>query len=115
MKFLIWLGCFLVYMIVNALLHPLGIRLGWLFGLVFAVWIPSFLCKKWDIRTVQKEAFAQGMSIRQYIDSIVPPSLISAFEVQKGNRVALKANLKRCVEENAITKPDSVVLFEMCK
>lgn len=115
MKVLIWIGSFIVYLIINILLHPFGVRLGYLFGLAFAVLIPLFLCKKWDIRVIEKEAHSKGMSIYQYISSIVPPSLMTACEAYKGNHPALKETLKRCVEENAISKPVSKVLFEMFK
>ena len=115
MKALIWIGSFLVYLIINALLHPFGVRLGYILTLAFAIWIPKVLCRKWDVKVVQKEAYVKGMSIYQYVSSIVPPSLITACETRKGNRKALKENLKMCVEENAITKRTSVVLFEMFK
>lgn len=115
MKVLIWIGSFVVYLLINMLLHPLGVRLGYLFTFAFAIWIPQILCRKWDVKVVQKEAYAKGMSIYQYVSSIVPPSLMTACEARKGNRKALKENLKMCVEENAITKRISNVLFEMFK
>lgn len=115
MKILIWLGSFLAYLIINMLLHPLGVRLGYIFGLAFAVWIPIFLCKKWDIRTVLKEAHAKGMSGRQYVESQVPPSIITLCEANKGNPVTLKAELKKCVAEGAVSKRISYCLIDMYK
>lgn len=115
MKTLIWVGCFLGALIIDILLFPLGVRMGLLPVWAVVIFFPKVLCRKWDVRVVRKAAFAKGMSIRQYVTSIAPPSLIFACEAHKGDRAALKKTLKICVEEDAITKEISSVLFEMYK
>lgn len=115
MKALIWIACSLGLFLINLLLFPFGVRLGYLPVYLILVFLPRYLCKKWDIRVIEKEAHSKGMSIRQYVASIVPPSLMTTCESLKGNSSELKKNLKWYIEEKVITKRISVVLFEMYK
>lgn len=122
MKFLIWIGGYLlmtlVYVLTYGIFASAGAFILWLEAIVYlSVWIivSKKLCKNWDIRVVEKEAHSKGLSIRQYIVSIVPPSLIYTCEKLKDNLPALKDNLKKCVEANTIPKRISVVLLEMYK
>ena len=116
MKVLIWIGCILTYIITTISFLLLGFRLGYILTLaILCCYLPDFLCKKWDIRVIKKEASAKGMSINQYVESIVSPSLIASCEKYKYKSTPLRDNLRQCVKEKTITKPMSVVLFEMYK
>ena len=117
-KVLISIGCILVYvLIVTTIENEFRFILGALPTMVLfgsMLWLESFLHKKSDIKKVEKEAYAKGMSIRQYVTSIAPPSLITFCEEHKGEP-CLGNNLKRCVEEDVIPKHIAVVLLEMYK
>jgi hypothetical protein len=115
MKVLIWIGCFLVYIAINIILHPLGFRLGYGLTLVLVTLLPIFLCKKWDVRVVEKEAHNNGVSVREYVRSKVPPSLMDFCEANKGNRSTLKKTLKNYITNNVISKPIANCLYAMYK
>ena len=83
--------------------------------ILFILGLVSPLRKKSEIKKVEKEAYSKGMSIRQYVTSVVPSSLITFCEVHKGESSVLKKNLKSYIEENVITKRIAVVLLEMYK
>ncbi len=98
--------------------------------LEFGIRIWSALCnkhilttlsvRKLDIKTVEKEAYAKGMSIMQYVTSVVPPSLIIFCEAHKGEPSAIKKNVKMLNDEqesyeDKIPKRILVVLLEMYK
>lgn len=118
-KALIWIGCFVGAILINVLLHPLGLRLGYIALPAIIIWLPQFLCKKLDIKRVEKEAYLKGMSIRQYVASVVPSSLMDFCEANKGNKKLIKENIKRFQEaqdaETKIPKHILVVLLEMYK
>lgn len=119
-KVLIWIGCFLGAFLINALLHPLGIRLGYIALPAIIIWLPQYLCKKVDFKTVEKEAYSKGMSIRQYVASITPTSLMDFCEAHKGNKKLIEKNIKRFNEEqetakDRIPKRILMVLLEMYK
>ena len=82
-------------------------------------WLVTTLCKKVDVKTVEKEAYSKGMSIRQYVASIVPSSLMNFCEINKGNKRVIKENIKRFKaaqdDETKIPKRIFVVLLEMYK
>ena len=120
MKVLIWVGCFLTTVLINLLLLPLNLGLGYGLLYVINVFLPRYLCEKWDIKTVEKEAYAKGMSKRQYVTSVVPPSLIIFCEAHKGEPSAIKKNVKMLNDEqesyeDKIPKRILVVLLEMYK
>lgn len=118
-KVLIWIGCFIGALLINILLHPFGVRLGYIAILAIIIWLPEYLFKKVDIKTVEKEAYSKGMSIRQYVASIVPSSLMNFCEINKGNKRVIKENIKRFKaaqdNETKIPKRILVVLLEMYK
>ena len=119
-KILIWIGCFLGAILINALLHPLGIRLGYIALPAIIIWLPQYLCKKVDIKTVEKEAYSKGMSIRQYVASIIPTSLMDFCEAHKGNKKLIRENVAKFNEAQESTKTEIpkrilVVLLEMYK
>ncbi len=118
MKVLIWIGCFLVYTTINTILYSLELRLGYVWTVVLVTlvtWLPIFLCKKWDVRVIEKEAHNNGVSVREYVSSKVPPSLMDSCEVNKGNRSTLKKMLKSYVTNNVISKPIANCLYAMYK
>lgn len=118
MKVLIWIGCFLGYITINIILHPLGLRLGYLPTLALVTLgtgLPIFLCKKWDVRVIEKEAHNNGVSVREYVRSKVPPSLMDFCEANKGNRSTLKKTLKSYITNNVISKPIANCLYAMYK
>ena len=118
-KVLIWIGCFLGSFIVNLLLLPLGLGLGYGLLYVINIFLPRYLCKKLDIKTVEKEAYSKGLSIRQYVASVVPSSLMDFCEAHKGEKKLIKENIERFNAaqdaETKIPKRILVVLFEMYK
>lgn len=124
MKVLIWIGCALSLGVITTTLNiKMGIYLGLIPTIVLystMFWLARTLCDKWDIKTVEKEAFSKGMSIRQYITSVVPPSLIIFCEAHKGEPSVIKKNVKMIndeseVNEDKIPKRILVVLLEMYK
>lgn len=119
-KVLIWIGCFLLTILIDAILHPFGVRLG--YGLRYVVCVPLalYLCKQLDIRTVKKEAATKGVSIWQLVTSIVPKSLVDFCESNKGKSSVIKGAIKTFMKENSedehpIPKRYLVVLREMYK
>lgn len=116
MKVFIWISTFFTVTLVNVLIGcVIGFRLGGVLLYVACTFLARFLCKKWDIRLVKKEAYSKGLSIKQYITYIVPASLITACEMNQGNRKELKKILKECVSSATINKRTSLILFEMYK
>jgi hypothetical protein len=117
-KFFISIGCISVYvLIVTTIRIEFRFILGALPTMVLfgsMLWLESFLHKKSDIKKVEKEAYAKGMSIRQYITSVVPSSLINFCEIHKG-KSDLANTIKQYVEEDVIPKHIAVVLLEMYK
>lgn len=117
-KALIWVGCFLLSVIINMLLLPFGVKLGYVALPVIVYLLPRYLCIKLDIWEVKKEAESKGMSIRQLVASVVPPSLFGFCEVNKGESSIIKSAIKKFIRENAedenpIPKRYLVVLREM--
>ena len=115
-KVLIWIGCyFSLSFLITILKTNFGIWLGFIpTFILYSVtgWLANTLCKKADIKKVEKEAFAKGMSIRQYVASITPPELIKFCEEHKGEKVVGKT-IKHYVDENLISKRIALVLSEM--
>lgn len=119
-KVLIWIGCFLGLVLINAFLFARGIKLGSIPSFVILFILPQYFCKKLDIKTVEKEAFSKGMSIRQYVESVVPSALIDFCEAHKSEKSLIKENIKTVEEEciearEPIPKRIWVVLLEMYK
>ena len=118
MKVFIWMCCMTIPLGTIALVEDFGFFLGAIPTVILYTIgfnLAYIFCRKWDVRVIEKEAHLKGMSVRQYVSSLVPPSLITACESLKGNSAALKDTLKNCVNEEVITKPISHVLFEMYK
>ena len=122
MKFLIWCGGYLImtglYTLTYGIIPPTNNFLLWLEACVyFIAWIliSKKLCKKWDKKTVEKEAFAKGMSIRQYVASVVPSEIIAFCEAHKGDSSVIKRFLEKYVNAREIPKRIALVLLEIYK
>ena len=119
-KILIWVGCFLGAILINVLLYPFGVSLGFVALPAIIIWLPLHLCKKVDLKTVEEEAHSKGVSIRQYVASAVPSSLMEFCEENKGNSSTIKKKIKQ-VEELYIEEGEPIpkrilfTLFEMYK
>ena len=118
-KALIWIGCFLLATIINMLLSPLGLRLGYGLTYIINVWLAIYLCKKFDkntmLKQVQTEAFYKDMTLKQYIPTVVPPQLISFCESNKDDPDFLKKNLKYIPLVKTIPKRYLIALLELYK
>ena len=89
MKALIWTGCILgslvATIIVDAILKPFGLRLGWgLRGLVFTagVAIARYLCRKRFRKSVEKKLAKEGMTPAEYIKKKVPQKCLDKWFYQ---------------------------------
>lgn len=124
MKALIWTGCILgslvATIIVDAILKPFGLQLGWLLrGLVFAagVFLARFLslkiCRKRFRKTVEKKLAKEGMTPAEYIRKKVPQKHIEMCEFYKGRTSELDAYLRTLVKDERIPKDAYAILMEM--
>lgn len=119
MKILIWIGCIAVSLIVNvvidALLSPLGVRLGYgLRGLlvVATTFLARYLCLKFEIGKIKTKAEKEGTSEIELVKREIPSSLRTLCEEHRGNEVALESLLDDCVKKGTITKAQVALLLE---
>ena len=120
MKALIWAGCILASLvatiIVDAILKPFGLRLGWgVRGLVFVAGIAfaGFLCRKRFRKSVEKKLAKEGMTPAEYIMKNVPQKHLERCEFYKGKTSELESYLKTLVEDGKIPKDAYAILMEM--
>lgn len=114
MKVLIWIGCILGTLLINILLSPLGIRLGYILMFLILCVLPKYLCKKWDIRMIKKEATEAGMSVSEYAKQGLSEEFLANLE-KMCNTVPyeqVKSKLKKYVKEGKLTKGQSIILLD---
>lgn len=120
MKALIWTGCILASLvatiIVDAILKPFGLRLGWgVRGLVFVVGIAlaRFLCRKRFRKSVEKKLAKEGMTPAEYIRKKVPQKHLEMCEFYRGKNSELDSYLRTLVKDERIPKDAYAILMEM--
>ena len=112
MKALIWIGCFLGTVIVNILLLPLELRLGYMLMYANLFVLPSYLCKKLDLHRAMKAVKESGMSVNEYAKQ----GLSDDFVAQLPNMAyeKMKSVLKAKKKEGSITHEQYVLLLKLC-
>jgi len=124
MKILIWIGsfivCTLVTAIFDALLKPLGIRLGWLVRYLIAVPAMFFLarhwCLKWEekiFKKLQDKANKEGLSVEEFLTKDVPKVCLELAEEYRGCPVELSAFLDDCVKSGKITREQAQNMYQV--
>ena len=122
MKFLIWIGTFVVtvisQMIADVIFQAVftGYRMGWLLRFAFSVlmiFIARSLCAKWDVKVFEKEARKRGLTPGAYASNTFPPSLLDLCEAHKNDQPSFENFLKQSIEAETITKSDANVLRYM--
>ena len=122
MKFLIWVGAFIVSVIAQMIADNVfqavftGYRMGWLLRFAFFVlmlFIAKSLCAKWDVKAFEKEARKRGLTPGAYASNTFPPSLLDLCESYKNDQVSFEGLMKQSVEAETITKSDANVLRYM--
>lgn len=123
MKVLIWIGsfiiCLLATVIFDALLKPLGLRLGYGLRYLLSVSATAFLarrlCNKWEWHKKKSMAENKGLTPDEYdgyIKSEIPTSCYEIAELYRGCPTELNAYLKDCVKSGKITKEQSLYLYQ---
>lgn len=108
--------CVLINLILDAVLKPFGIRIG--FGvriLLYAIitpFIAAFLCIKWDAHKIKNKATKEGKSEIEYVQNEIPSSLRTLCEELRGNEVALNSLLDDCIKKGTISKAEAVLLLQ---
>ena len=120
MKFLIWIGAFIVSVIAEVIADGIfqaifpGYRMGWFlryafFGLM--IFIGIRLSARWDMHCLEKKASREGKSRKEYLIAHTPRFIIDICEGQH-SASSIEDMLKPHIKEKLITRTVAKALAE---
>jgi hypothetical protein len=114
MKALIWIGCTLAVVLINILLLPLEMGLGYILMYAILIVLPEYLCKKLDWYRIKKNATNAGMTVSEYGKQGLSQEFLTTLEklCNTTSYERVKFLLKKCVKKGKITKEQFIILLD---
>lgn len=119
-KVLIWIGAFVVTVIAEAIADSIfqmifpGYRMGWFLRAAFfclMIFMGRNLSMRWEMRCLERKAFLEGKSRKEYLIAHTPRFIIDICEGQHSTS-SIEEMLKPHIKEKLITRPVAKALAE---